>query len=218
MVPYTEYKTVDLHCMSSNGVGCISANLCNENVEMFSAWSVLQHFRYLKNMGYFAALKYIAVRNLGLSEEYFQRFMDYQIMLDFVITNLDRHMNNISFLRDSNTLEVIGLAPIYDCGNSMFWNFTEIPMGTDILRLKTCTFNDTEVRNLRYVKDRSLLQIDKLPTAEEVDRFYQQDVTMSDDFRKAMVKAYALKVEYLRRFQNGESIWDLSRTKGWYNV
>lgn len=40
--------------------------------------------------------------------------------LDFIIANTDRHTNNFGFIRDANTLEWIGMAPIYDSGNSMF--------------------------------------------------------------------------------------------------
>ena len=36
----------------------------------------------------------------------FQRFMDYEIMTDFLMSNTDRHMNNIALLRNPDTLEI----------------------------------------------------------------------------------------------------------------
>lgn len=40
--------------------------------------------------------------------------------VDFLIANTDRHTNNFGFLRNANTLEWIGLAPIFDSGTCMF--------------------------------------------------------------------------------------------------
>ena len=43
-------------------------------------------------------------------------------MTDYLLSNTDRHMNNISVMRNPDTLEILGFAPIYDSGNSMFYN------------------------------------------------------------------------------------------------
>ena len=37
-------------------------------------------------------------------------------LVDFIIANKDRHYRNFGFLRNSETLEWIGLAPVYDSG------------------------------------------------------------------------------------------------------
>lgn len=216
-IPFTTYNTFNLQCMSNKGIGCICENYCNENVESFSAYSILQNFRYRDNMGYYKSLCYLATDKYGLNKDYVQNFLDYQILLDFVVTNLDRHMNNISLIRNANSLQVIGFAPIYDCGNSMFWNFTRIPQGTDILRLKASTFNESEVKNLRYVHNRNLLNIELLPTEIEVKDFYSHDETMNPAFLEDIIKAYMLKIEYLREFQRGVPIWDIPRKKGFFN-
>lgn len=41
------------------------------------------------------------------------------ITLDYVIANDDRHLNNFGLLRDAETLEWLGPAPLYDCGSSL---------------------------------------------------------------------------------------------------
>ena len=48
--------------------------------------------------------------------------LDHMLAVDFLIVNEDRHMNNFGAVRDANTLEWIGMAPIYDCGTSMWCN------------------------------------------------------------------------------------------------
>lgn len=45
-------------------------------------------------------------------------------MTDYLLSNTDRHMNNISVVRNPDTLEILGMAPIYDSGNSMFYNIS----------------------------------------------------------------------------------------------
>lgn len=49
-------------------------------------------------------------------EAYISLFLEYQIL-----TNTDRHLNNFGVLRDTHTLKSIGMAPIFDSGNSIFW-------------------------------------------------------------------------------------------------
>ncbi len=48
--------------------------------------------------------------------------------IDFLIANVDRHTNNFGFIRNANTLEWIGLAPVFDSGSSMFMNLQPFEM------------------------------------------------------------------------------------------
>ena len=42
-------------------------------------------------------------------------------IVDYITANTDRHYGNFGFLRDVNTLEWKGFAPIFDTGNAMFY-------------------------------------------------------------------------------------------------
>jgi hypothetical protein len=44
------------------------------------------------------------------------------LAIDYIIVNEDRHYNNFGFVRDANTLEWRGLAPIFDSGTSLWYN------------------------------------------------------------------------------------------------
>lgn len=48
--------------------------------------------------------------------------LDRMIVLDYIIANEDRHFNNFGLLRDANTLEWLGAAPIFDSGTSLWYN------------------------------------------------------------------------------------------------
>jgi hypothetical protein len=44
-------------------------------------------------------------------------------ILDFIIANEDRHFGNFGFLRNPDSLEWLGLAPVFDSGSSLFYKF-----------------------------------------------------------------------------------------------
>lgn len=46
-------------------------------------------------------------------------FLDRMIVLDYIIANEDRHYNNFGVMRNAETLEWLGMAPIYDSGSSL---------------------------------------------------------------------------------------------------
>ena len=46
-------------------------------------------------------------------------YLDKTIMLDYIIANEDRHLGNMGILRDPQSLEFKGFAPIYDSGSSL---------------------------------------------------------------------------------------------------
>ena len=48
--------------------------------------------------------------------------IDKMLVLDHIILNEDRHLNNFGFLRNPDTLEWIGAAPIFDSGTSLRYN------------------------------------------------------------------------------------------------
>lgn len=53
-------------------------------------------------------------------------FLDQMIVLDYIIANEDRHLNNFGALRNAETLEWFGMAPIYDSGSSL--GYDKMPM------------------------------------------------------------------------------------------
>lgn len=46
-------------------------------------------------------------------------FLDRMIVLDYIIANEDRHLNNFGAIHNAETLEWLGMAPIYDSGSSL---------------------------------------------------------------------------------------------------
>ena len=62
------------------------------------------------------------------------QFLDRMLVLDYIIANEDRHLNNFGAIRNAETLEWLGMAPIYDSGSSLGYDkvAAEIRRGQNI--------------------------------------------------------------------------------------
>jgi len=127
-------------------------------------------------------------------------------MTDFLITNTDRHMNNIAILRNPDTLKVIGMAPIYDSGNSMFYKDSIDELRYKNLKeIKTNSFIVKEIRLLSYVKDRKAVDLSK--TDVDFNEIYSLDIKERHNRIEILEKLYNSKRAMLDAFQNGKDIW-----------
>lgn len=96
---------------------------------------------------------------LGIPDTIF--FLDRMIVLDYLIANEDRHYNNFGALRNAETLEWIGMAPIYDSGSSLGYNKVE-------RRIYACEdieckpFKKHHEEQLKLVRDFSWIDFDRL--------------------------------------------------------
>lgn len=208
---YTPYYLAHIQIDGGiNGVGCMCYDYCSENLESISAWELLQTVKLRQNELYYYPLKNVCI-SLGMPEKEFTDFMDYQIMTDYLISNTDRHMNNISVLRNPDTLELAGFTPIYDSGNSMFYNVPyEQLANVDIENIRTHSFIEKEVRLLQYVHDRNLVNTDKAAMDFSI---YKKDVEERHIRIPLIQKLYEKKLDKLRRFQKGKDLWKRDRYK-----
>ncbi len=198
-VSHTAYALTNVEVDNGGkGLGCYSYNYCNRGLEFVSAWELLQTVKLKQNMSLFHVLRDICINKLGFTEEYFNNFMSYEICLDFIISNTDRHMNNIGVLRNPDTLEYISFAPIYDCGNSMFFRSNPVPHA-GLLNLTTHSFIKNEVDLLKYVSA-PVLDLKKLPDKEILVNLYNLDKEDRMSRVPNLLYAFEQKVRYLEAF------------------
>ena len=81
-----------------------------------------------------------------MPEDELRPFLEYQIMTDFILSGRDRHLSNISVLRDASSLKFIQPAPIYDSGKSMFVNDSVPDNYKDMLKIPTESFASNELK------------------------------------------------------------------------
>lgn len=202
---YTQYYLTKLQIDDGlEGLGCMCYDFCNEKVESISAWELLQTSKIRQNESFYHPFKEACI-GLGMSEDSFDRFMDYQIMTDYLMTNTDRHMNNIAILRNPDSLEVLGFAPIFDSGNSMFYNVPLEKLSTiRIDEITTHSFVEKENRLLQYVHDRHAVDLGKV----QMDfSLYMKDSMERHARIPLLEELYYRKVKSLEAFQQGKDIW-----------
>ena len=207
---YTPYSLVKLQVENNlEGLGCMCYDFCSEEIECISAWELLQTTKLKQNESYYYPFKKICL-NLGMPEQEFNDFIDYQIMTDYLISNTDRHMNNIAVMRNPDTLELLGFAPIFDSGNSMFYNIPyENLSKIKFNEIKTHSFIEKECKLLQYVKNRSLVDINK---AKMDFSIYENDIVERHIRIPKLKELYERKMESLHDFQTGKDIWKDHRT------
>ncbi|WP_026661372.1 hypothetical protein [Butyrivibrio sp. AC2005] len=187
---------------------CRCRYFTDENHEFVSAYEVSGGFHNSEEYNGEAELEHFirTCTDFGLKREYVSNFIDYMILTDFAISNSDRHWNNFGIIRDSETLEFLSLAPIYDNGNSMFFDAYNTLNRPTILKLEDAGIMKRETERLnKLVKDRSLINMDLLPYPEEVRRFYTEhgiDRTKTN----IIMESYSNKIDLLMEYQHGISI------------
>ena len=93
-------------------------NFINENTELIPAANVQNTQIHNPDNPYQQLL--FCCEELGLGIDNIKVKLDQMMVIDFIISNTDRHLNNFGFIRDANTLKWQGFAPIYDNGTSLF--------------------------------------------------------------------------------------------------
>lgn len=91
--------------------------------------------------------------------------LDRMIVFDYIIANEDRHFGNLGLLRDADSLEIKGAAPMFDNGTSLWYDklTSQIP-SADI----TCKpFKKTHGEQLKLISDISWLDLSKLDGIED---------------------------------------------------
>lgn len=84
-----------------------------------------------------------------------------------IIANEDRHLNNFGVIRNAETLEWLGFAPIYDSGSSLGYDKTpgQIRSGKEVV----CKpFKNHHAEQLKLVSDFSWINFDRLTAVKEL--------------------------------------------------
>lgn len=153
---------------------CICESFTSDEIEFIPAIDVVDSKKKDNNISLYE--HFIQVCSMhGLDESVVRSFLEYQILTDFILTNTDRHLNNFGVLRDTHTLKFIGMAPIFDSGNSMFWQNPRLPERDDLTKIEVNSFRGKEIQLLEYVTDKSAVDLHQLPSCDELREIYEKD-------------------------------------------
>jgi len=177
----------------------VCEDFIGEDTELIPAWrvmltqkksnstSVYQHFvKCCESLG---------VRGI-------ESFLDRMITLDYIVANEDRHFNNFGLVRNAETLEWIGMAPIYDSGSCL--GYGKLPAQILSERDVVCKpFKNRHIDQLRLVRSFDWLDLSRLDDVEDLIRgVFSQDREgkYMDEYRiRAIVKSVERRIGSLER-------------------
>ena len=194
---HVQYHPVKFTGSASEQYGCICEDFASEALEFIPAIDVVDSEKKDNAVSTYEHFIHVCTKR-GLSEQDVRSFLEYQILTDFVLTNTDRHLNNFGVLRDSRTLKFIRMAPIFDSGNSMFWDSPRLPERSNCTEITVNSFRKTETELLKLVTDHSCVRMDLLPCRDEIAELYAKDDSIA--FVDSILTGYKKKKALLERF------------------
>lgn len=165
------------------------------DTELVSAWRVMQSMKKGNSVSVYQ--HYLnCCEALGVSG--IRHAVDQMIVLDYLIANEDRHQNNFGLIRDANTLEWLGAAPIFDSGSSLGYDKLpgQILSGQGV---ECKPFKKTHAEQLKLVSDFGWIDFERLAESEQKIRaVLDQAGEYMDEARKdAILSAYISRIDRL---------------------
>ena len=201
---YTEYKLIKINGRSYD-YGCYSKLFTSQELELISAYDVVCSEKKSNDVSYFEHFIQVCAK-YGLDEDILRSYLDYTILSDFVLSGRDRHLSNVSILRNAQTLQFVMPAPIYDSGKCLFVQDSVPSSDRGLLSIKTESFASDELKLLSLVSDRRLLDITKLPSRSLIEGIYSMDSQIDEKRISLIGEGYERKIELFRAFQLGEDL------------
>ena len=165
---------------------CVCDNFLCVETEFISAWKVFYSQMMRDSDSEFTHFLRCC-ESLGIAGV--QPDIDKMLALDYIIANEDRHFNNFGFIRNADTLEWIGFAPLFDCGTSLWHN------SLDIGGQRKCQpFCQSHEEQLKLISDLSWFDAD---TLNGVDREIAEIFSRSPVIGEA--RCNAITAEVLKR-------------------
>lgn len=101
-----------------NGKLCsVCKNFVGENMEFVPAFSIYQTE---ERPSYIAPYDFLIQKCRDFGIRHVKEQLNQMVSFDYLISNTDRHMGNFGFMRNIDTLEFSGMAPLFDNGTSLW--------------------------------------------------------------------------------------------------
>lgn len=136
----------------------VCENFIDVNTELVSAVNIN---RSMKKVSQYTSYEHFlnACDRLGIPG--MKEFLDYMLVFDYLMANTDRHFGNLGAVRNVETLEWIGPAPIFDSGTSL-WHDKLTRAINPLEEIETKSFYSNVSRQMKLVSDFSWIPFEEL--------------------------------------------------------
>lgn len=178
----------------------VCEDFITRDTELVSAWRVMQATKRDNSTSVYR--HYInCCEALGIKD--ITHAIDQMIVLDYIIANEDRHLNNFGLIRNAETLEWLGVAPIFDSGSSLGYDKlpAQILSGKDV----DCKpFKKRHEEQLRLVTDYSWINFDALENIDEDIKkvFANAGMYMDENRIQAVISSVKRRISNLQALAN----------------
>jgi hypothetical protein len=160
----------------------LCANFITPVTELVPAWRVVESLKKDNQDSHFIHLLR-CTEKLGIPDV--RPALEKMLVLDYIISNEDRHYNNFGFVRNPETLEWLGVAPIYDNGTSLWHN---TPHVGSLVECKP--FRKNHVEQIKLVEDLSWFDYDALSgLKDEIREIFTPSDRLDEHRRTAIANA-----------------------------
>lgn len=199
-IPHTKYTLLWEHEKPFS----VCQDFITSETELVSAYHIMQSRKKPNDLSdykfYLSCVEQLGVKNI-------REQIEKMVVLDFLIGNEDRHFNNFGLIRNAVTLEWIGVAPIFDCGTSLWYNTQESLIKPLSPNLPAKPFKKTHREQIKLVKDFSWLDMKKLKgMEEEMEEILSQSPYISRERRTVLCDAFCHRAELLGEIANEHTV------------
>jgi hypothetical protein len=173
----------------------ICENFITPETELVSAFNIAQVIRKQNHISPFdhfiECCEQLQIPNARES-------IDSMLVVDYIIANSDRHYNNFGAVRNADTLEWIGFAPLYDCGTSMWHN----KLTQNILAKsdESKPFRNAHRDQIVLVNSFGWIDFDALSVIDiEFKEIYKDSIYIDEPRREALCRALQTRIEMLKQ-------------------
>ena len=199
-IPHTKYTLLWEHEKPFS----VCQDFITSETELVSAYQIMQSRKKPNALSdyefYLNCAEQLGVKNIREQTEK-------MVVLDFLIGNEDRHFNNFGLIRNAVTLERIGVAPIFDCGTSLWYNTQESLIKPLSPNLPAKPFKKTHREQIKLVKDFLWIDLKALDgMKEEMEEILSQSPYISRERRAVLCDAFCQRAELLGEIVNEHTI------------
>jgi hypothetical protein len=114
---------------------------------------------------------------------------------DYIICNEDRHWNNFGLIRNADTLEWLGFAPVFDSGTSLWYNTNRVGAGVECK-----PFRKDHAEQIKLIDDLGWFDIDSLRGLEdEIVEILSASEDVGKGRREAIAKTVAGRAGHIEQ-------------------
>lgn len=189
-IPHVEYSLL----IEEDYPYSVCEDFITPDTDLISAWHLMQTVKKPNHVSvyqhYLDCCKTFGIP--GIKES-----LDWMMVLDYLIVNEDRHQNNFGVVRNAETLEYIGAAPIFDSGTSLWFDKPTMMIGA---RAKVCCkpFKTDHEEQIKLVSSFDWLDLNALYGIDEELRELVRGSMFIDEKRcDALCRALKSRVDML---------------------